>query len=234
MIIPTGELEQSMNTIYLVRHAENTANLTKEFSHRLVDYSLTAKGIIQAQQTAVYFSDKPIAEIYSSPLKRARETADIIAQELHLPVGIVEQFREVNVGSLEERPPDAENWALHERILRDWKEGRHESTFPAGENYTMLLARMRSGLREISANKSNCIVVAHGGIITATIADLCPAVDIEQLLRIENHNCSITEIELSIDGEHMEAALKRWAFYEHLHGYAAEFVSGTYQFETRP
>ncbi len=225
-----------MNTIYLVRHAENTANLTKEFSHRLVDYSLTAKGIVQAEQTAVYFKDKPIDEIYSSPLKRARETADIIAQELHLPAGIVEQFREVNVGSLEGRPPDAENWALHERILQDWQEGRHKSTFPAGENYTMLLARMRSGLREISAHKKNqhIIVVAHGGIITATIADLCSNVDIEQLLHVENHNCSITEIELSINGEHMEATLKRWASYEHLHGYAAEFVSGTYQFETRP
>lgn len=225
-----------MNTIYLVRHAENTANLTKEFSHKLVDYSLTAKGIIQAQQTAEYFQDKNIAEIYSSPLKRARETAAIIAQKLHLPVGVVEQFREVNVGSLEGRPPDAENWALHERIMQDWKEGRHETTFPDGENYTMLLARMRSGLQEISAHKNNrnCIVVAHGGIITGTIADLCPGVDIEQLLHIENHNCSITEIELSIEGEHLAAKLKRWAFYEHLHGQAAEFVSGTYQFETRP
>jgi broad specificity phosphatase PhoE len=225
-----------MNTIYLVRHAENTANLTKEFSHRLVDYSLTPKGIIQAQQTAIYFRDKHIHEIYASPLKRARETADIIAQELQLPVGIKEQFREVNVGSLEGRPPDAANWALHEHILQDWREGRHASIFPDGENYTMLLARMRSGLREISAHKSNqnIIVVAHGGIITETIADLCPGVDIEQLMQQENHNCSITEIELSIDGEHMEADLKQWAYDGHLHGQAAEFVSGTYQFETRP
>ena len=222
------------NTIYLVRHAENTANLTKEFSHRLVDYSLTTKGILQAQQTAEYFKDKNIHEIYSSPLKRARETADIIAQKLHLPVRIKEQFREVNVGSLEGRPPNAENWTLHERILQDWREGRHETTFPEGENYTMLLARMHSGLQEISAQKSNqnILVVAHGGIITATIADLCPDVDIEQLMLVENHNCSITEIELSTEGEHLEARLKRWAFYGHLYGEAAELVSGTYQFET--
>ncbi len=223
-----------MNTIYLVRHAENTANLTKEFSHRLVDYSLTPKGVIQAQQTAVYFKDRHIHEIYSSPLKRARETADIIAQELHLPVSVKEQFREVNVGSLEGRPPNAENWALHERILQDWREGRHASTFPDGENYTLLVARMSSGLREVSAGKSNqnILVVAHGGIITASIADLCPNIDVEQLLQVENHNCSITEIELAIAGEHMQATLKQWAFYAHLHGQAAELVSGTYQFET--
>ena len=33
-----------MNTLYLIRHGENLANITKEFSHRLVDYSLTPKG----------------------------------------------------------------------------------------------------------------------------------------------------------------------------------------------
>jgi broad specificity phosphatase PhoE len=225
-----------MNTIYLVRHAENVANLTKEFSHKLVDYSLTPKGIVQAEQTAVYFKDKQIHAMYSSPLKRARETAAIIAQELNLPVKVVEQFREVNVGSLEGRPPDAANWAIHERILQDWREGQHATTFPDGENYTQLLARMRSGLREISANKHNqrIIVVAHGGIITGTIADLCRDVDLEQLLHVENHNCSITEIELTIAGDHMEAILKQWASYTHLYGYATEFVSGTYQFETRP
>lgn len=225
-----------MNTIYLVRHAENIANLTKEFSHKLVDYPLTAKGIVQAEQTTAYFRDKQIDAIYSSPLKRARETADIIARELQLPIGIVEQFREVNVGSLEDRPPDAENWALHERILQDWREGRHATTFPDGENYTTLLARMRSGLREISARRDNqrILVVAHGGIITATIADLCSDIDIEQLLNVENHNCSITEIELTIDGDALHAKLKRWAYYGHLHGYAAELVSGTYQFEAQP
>src|SRR5450432_219011 len=224
-----------MNTIYLVRHAENVANLTKEFSHKLVDYSLTAKGILQAQQTASYFRDKHIDEIYSSPLKRARETADIIAQEDHLSVSIVEQFREVNVGSLEGRPPNAENWALHERILQDWKIGNHDTTFPDGENYTMLLARMRSGIRQISAHKNNrnIVVVAHGGIITGTIANICSDVDIEQLIHIENHNCSITEIECAVDGEQIKATLTRWAYYGHLHGEAAEFVSGTYQFETR-
>ena len=41
-----------INRIYLVRHGENRANLTKEFSYRLVDYPLTEKGILQAQQTA--------------------------------------------------------------------------------------------------------------------------------------------------------------------------------------
>ncbi len=46
-----------MIKIYLVRHGENVANLTKEFSHRKVDHSLTPKGRLQAKQTAAYFKD---------------------------------------------------------------------------------------------------------------------------------------------------------------------------------
>ena len=41
-----------MQRVFLIRHGENQANLTKEFSYRLVDYPLNAKGILQARQTA--------------------------------------------------------------------------------------------------------------------------------------------------------------------------------------
>ena len=75
-----------MTRVYLVRHGENPANLLKQFSHRLVDYSLTPKGIAQAEQTAAFFLDKRIDAIYSSPLKRARKTAEIIGAALGLPV----------------------------------------------------------------------------------------------------------------------------------------------------
>ena len=72
-----------MHTIYWVRHGENKANITKEFSYKYVDYSLTPKGIQQAQQTARFFRNKNIQTIYTSPLKRAVETAEIIARALH-------------------------------------------------------------------------------------------------------------------------------------------------------
>jgi len=51
-----------MNRIYLVRHAENLASLTSEFSYRLVDCSLNIKECLQTQQTAEVFIDKNIAD----------------------------------------------------------------------------------------------------------------------------------------------------------------------------
>lgn len=206
------------NTVYLVRHGENVANLTREFSHRRIDYSLTEKGIEQARQTADFFRDKDIHAIYASPLKRAKETAHIIAETLELEVTVLEQFREVNVGTLETLPPTRENWEWHNRIVMEWLQGRPETPFPEGEDYHSLLGRMRNGLEEATAGRAgqNIIVIGHAGIFAITMKDICCNVDYKELLRHRQRNCSITEIELVTSDDTMTGWLKRWASYDHL------------------
>jgi broad specificity phosphatase PhoE len=220
------------NTLYLVRHGENRANLTKEFSYKTVDYSLTPKGVLQAQQTAEYFQDKQIDEIYASPLKRARETAEIIAQALNLDVIVVEHFREVNVGALDGQA-SAESWAYHDRIVNDWFESRHDSMFDGGEDYWTLLARMRQGLHAIVKRKSgrNVVVVAHGGLFTFTIKDICQNVDLQIIRRSISSNCSIAEIGLSAHDGALCGELRSWGVCAHLSGEAAQLVSGHFSLE---
>lgn len=215
-----------MNRVYLVRHGENPANLSKELSHKLVDYSLTPKGVAQSQQTAVFFKDKHVDAIFSSPLKRARETAEIIGAELDLPVHEIEEFREINVGSLEHEPASAESWNTYFTVARDWFEGRAESAFPEGENYHQLLARMQHGLAQALEGRENqtVVIVAHGGIFIATIKDICPDVDTTMLLTTENHNCSITELLLERQGEGARGELVGWAACQHISGDAADFA----------
>lgn len=222
-----------MNRIYLVRHGENTANLTKQFSHRLVDYSLTPKGVLQAQQTAELFKGKQIDAIYSSPLKRAAETAAIIGQALGIVPVIREEFREVNVGELETWPPTAESWAEHDRIVRSWFDGHPELMFPEGENHHALLARMRAGLQIALGGRqdSNVVIVGHGGIFTFTLKDICRDIDLGWLIRQPSHNCSVTEIEMEESGERLAGVLKGWALHAHLSGEAATFVAGHPAFE---
>jgi probable phosphoglycerate mutase len=222
-----------MNTIYLVRHGENTANLTKEFSHRLIDYSLTPKGIVQARQTGEFFKDKRIDAIYSSPLKRAIETAAIIGQAIGVRPVIMEQFREVNVGLLEGLGGGPENWATHDSIVRAWFEGQPELMFPEGENYHMLLERMRSGVEQVLRDQDgkNIIIVGHGGIFTFTLKDICRDIDLAALIARQSHNCSITEIEMHMIDGRLEGVLKCWAAFDHLSGEAAALVSGHPMYE---
>jgi broad specificity phosphatase PhoE len=228
--------QKNINTIYLIRHGENPANVTNDFSYKLVDYSLTPRGRLQAQQTAEYFKDKHIDEVYSSPLKRAKETAEAIAQPLKLPVTVLENFREINVGSLEGRPPTQENWAIHDRIVQAWFAGNTAAAFPDGENYTQVLQRLRSGLLQVTRNKTgqNIVIVGHGGIFTRTMKDICPTLDINVIATIPNSNCSITEIQLTTTADSVSGILKMWASTEHLHGEAAQTLPGTLMYTRTP
>ena len=218
-----------MNRFYLVRHGENLANLTKEFSNRRVDYALTPKGVLQAQQTADYFKDKGIDAVYSSPLKRAQQTAQIIATAVGVTAVVLENLREVDVGDLEGQPPTAELWALHNAVVRDWMTGHPEKSFPNGENHTTLCRRMRAAFAEMTAGRDgkDIVVVGHGGIFTFTLLDWCPGLDLSRLRNREYANCGITEVEIETRGEEITGQLVTWAEHGHLHGEAAELVSGT-------
>lgn len=211
------------NTLYIIRHGENPANISRDFSYRLVDFPLTPKGVRQAEETAGFFRHRTIHELFSSPLKRARETAEIIAAPLGLPVTLVEDFREINVGSLEGQPPTDENWALHDSIIADWRDGRHHVTFPEGEDFHTLRRRLRAGLVTILQDEGGepkhgrqIIVVAHGGTLTGLVRGLCLDPDLSQLDARPCRNCSISEFAAWLDGGQPVIRLEAWARCDHM------------------
>lgn len=217
-----------MNRLYFVRHGENKANLTKELSCRQIDYPLTSKGLLQAQQTAARFKDTPIDVIASSPLRRARQTAEIIALEHQKDILVLENFREIDVGILELQPPSAENWRRYKETIDAWFAGRHEVGFPGGESYISLWNRLHEGVALLAGDEDgrNIIVVGHGGALGVALKDLCPEIDSEWLRSSQSHNCSVTEIHLSWRDGRLQGDLIGWAAHDHLHGLAAELVSG--------
>ena len=220
-----------MPTIYLVRHGENPANLSKEFSHRHVDYALNDKGRLQARQTAAVFVGQPIAAVYSSPLLRAVQTAEIIAEALGVPTHVIEEFREINVGALEGQAPTRALWDQHDSVLRAWLGGQPETAFPDGENHHGLIERMQAGLRQVLTLTPDqpSIIVGHGGIFTATLAAYCAEIDLVAILRAPNHNCSITEVGLELRNGEVVGQLRRWADCDHLSGEAAKFIHAKFE-----
>jgi probable phosphoglycerate mutase len=79
--------------IYLVRHGETEAN--KKRIHQAEDESLTQKGKLQAHHVAGVLSPIGIDTLISSSFVRARETAEILASHLTLPITLHESFVEV-------------------------------------------------------------------------------------------------------------------------------------------
>jgi broad specificity phosphatase PhoE len=217
-----------MNNLFWVRHGEDYANITKVFSYKKIDHPLTSKGVLQAQQTADFFSGQDIQQIYSSPMKRALETATIIAERLNLDVTTKENFREVNVGRLDGQPMKGDVFATHQKVISDWYDGKSLSRFPGGENYNELLERMLKGYGKIFTDKSGLqvLIVGHGGGFKYILHDLCRNIEIKQSRDISIHNCSITEMSIHFRDGEMDGEIMKLASTSHLHGTAADLVPG--------
>jgi probable phosphoglycerate mutase len=160
-------------TTWYIRHGHNPANQPpRRLSHKVIDYPLTDLGVTQATTLAEQLArHPPPAAIYASPLRRATQTADIIARHAGLAVIVLEDLRELNVGDLDGRH-DEEAWVIHDQVLADWRAGRHNSAFPGGENYRQMTSRLTAALRRTAEHLpgSRVLVVAHGGIIRAALS----------------------------------------------------------------
>ncbi len=167
-----------MATILWARHGENVANLTRTFSYRVFDGDLTDLGRTQAAQLAERLAaGEPINQIVWSPLRRARQTAEIVAQRLRLPIRAeLDDLRELNVGALDGRR-DEQAWGIYDRVLAAWKEGQAAVRFPGGEDCQELRARIRRALTAVTsatgaADGGLALVVAHGGALRAALPGL--------------------------------------------------------------
>jgi len=112
--------------IILVRHGECEGNIKGMFRGR-ADFPLNERGLIQARDLARELKDFPIKYIYSSPLVRARQTAEVIGEQCGVEVKVEEGFNNIELGSWEERfmkeiaeqyPEEWELWVYNPEKLR--------------------------------------------------------------------------------------------------------------------
>jgi len=179
-------MERVAANVLWARHGENVANLTRTLSYRIFDGDLTDAGRRQARELgerlAAGGGDR-IGLLACSPLRRARQTADIVGQRLGLPVAMeLDDLREVNVGELDGRS-DAQAWEIYAAVLAAWRAGDTLARFPGGENRDELCARLLRALRVVargaaagpspvlagSAAAERSLVVAHGANLRAAL-----------------------------------------------------------------
>lgn len=150
--------------LYFVRHGESEANRLHIFSNRPGQYGLTELGRRQARAVAAALRGKPLARIYTSPLLRAVQTAEILSAELDLPFEVNEALREYDVGVLEGET--AQNaWDLYWQNAHDWHlRGLVNARIPEGESLMDIRARFMPFWRSLFAGPSqDTVLVGHGG-----------------------------------------------------------------------
>lgn len=159
--------------IYFVRHGESEANVLREFSISSTRHPLTANGVAQANALAFHMADKHISAIYSSPVLRAVQTANILGSSLGLEVQLANELSEWSVGELE-GTRDQDGWDRHTRVQEDWFI-RHNDTskIPGGESYLEIQARFMPFIDRIllkhHGQSHNLVLVAHGGLYVAML-----------------------------------------------------------------
>lgn len=182
-------------TILYVRHGENRANLLRQLSHRKVDYSLNDRGRAQAHGLARVLREAGVtcgrSPIFTSPLRRAAETAAVLADVLGVDVVEVEGLREIDVGSLDGARDDTA-WAVYHDVLASWTCHRDlDRRFPDGEDGHDLVGRFRAAMEAVASHEAPGpqLVVAHGGILQGVHPALFGAPQREQL-----PNCGVVEV----------------------------------------
>jgi broad specificity phosphatase PhoE len=156
--------------IALARHGETTWNATRRFQGQL-DVPLNDTGRAQARALAERAAREGFAALYASPLRRARETAEIVGAALGLEPRLDERLMESDVGAWEGRLKDElardepEAWAAFRRAGADFR-------FPGGESLGEQQARVLAALADIEDREDGrpTLVVCHRGVIRCVLA----------------------------------------------------------------
>jgi broad specificity phosphatase PhoE len=158
-----------VTTILLARHGETDWNRDERFQGH-ADPPLNAAGREQAAALAEALATQPLTAVYTSPLRRAQETAEIVAASRGLAIEPVDGFREVDVGSWEGLTR-AEIERRYPEQFRRWL-FEHEQGWEDGETYEEMGRRVvRAILRLAERHGDDSILaVTHGGPIRAAIA----------------------------------------------------------------
>lgn len=147
--------------ICLVRHGETDWNVLGKLQGR-TDIRLNESGILQAEECSEFLKSLQWDVIITSPLKRAKETAEIINKNLNLSLIEMKDFLERDYG-------EAEGMLLEER-----KVAFPGKSYPNQEDRLTLNNRVMSGIQEINQRYAgtNILLVTHGAVINAILADL--------------------------------------------------------------
>ncbi|MDP2729033.1 MAG: histidine phosphatase family protein [Dehalococcoidales bacterium] len=184
-----------MSKLLLVRHGITEHNSTRRFAG-YSDVDMTAEGYAQVEKLSDRLAKEKIDAVYSSDLKRALVTAEIISARHNVEIVICPELREANYGNaegltfkeIEECYPELA------KAIASFSPG--ELNFPGGESFEGFVARTSTFLDRLNGHhpEQTILIVSHSGPLRVL---LCALLGIDQSfwrqLRCDNASLSIVE-----------------------------------------
>ncbi len=188
-----------MTTILLVRHGQTEWNRIERFRGR-VDLELNSTGLIQAEKTAIRIQGHWKPEIaYSSPLKRALQTAQAIAKLTNIQVEATPDLVDIDYGEWQGLTPEEARlkWPAQ---LDAWFNHPELAQIPDGENLLKVQSRAMSKIKTaIKIHPNNTIIMVSHTVVNRLILMGVLGIGIEHFWQLRQEPCAINVIEVKND-----------------------------------
>jgi len=182
--------------IFIIRHGQTSGNSALKY-FGITDVELNEEGINQAGLISKRLEKENIYRIYSSSLKRAFKTAEIIANPHRISVELKEDLGEINFGNWEGLGFQ-EIQKSYPQEFSEWQNNLMGFTMPQGESILGLKKRVETAFNEIlnSARENNVIIVTHGGPIRIILSKILSPSALETVFwKIRQDNAALNIIE---------------------------------------
>ena len=167
-----------MGQIIFLRHGQATNNTERVLAGRTEGVQLTETGIKQAQHTAELLEHMNISKIYSSPIERAKHTAEIVGKHNSLDVSIDDRLIELDMGKFTGMAYD-DIFNSHGNVFMKFYNGELEIAHNGVETFTDVKKRVLGIVDHVIEKHpdENVVLVTHMDPIKAmlsTVVDLSP------------------------------------------------------------
>ncbi|NIM26577.1 MAG: histidine phosphatase family protein [Nitrosopumilaceae archaeon] len=167
-----------MGSIIFLRHGQAINNTERILAGRTPGIPLTEKGLDQAQKAAKFLEDMNISAIYSSPIERAKNTAEIVGNHNSVDVRIDDRLIELDMGKFTGMPYE-EIFSSHGNVFMKFYKGELEIAHNGVETFADVKKRVLSLVDHVIENhpNENVVLVTHMDPIKAmlsTVMSLSP------------------------------------------------------------
>ena len=186
--------------IVLVRHGATDWNLQGR-CQGLSDRELSEAGIRQARQVAELLGNEDLSAIYSSHLRRARQTAELISRPHDLPVLIEQDLRELDHGELEGLTFNEIKTGYGEFLTR-WRSEPADIRVPGGERLADVAERAWNGLNAIvqrNPDAERIVMVSHNFPILGIVCRIT-GTHLNDYRTFHLDPCGVTRLDHSLGG----------------------------------
>ena len=186
--------------IYFVRHGETDWNKERKIQGQ-VDIPLNEFGRHLARETAKGLRDVPFDVCFTSPLGRARETAQIILQGRDVPILEDKRILEMNFGVLEGKCCSKEGWDVPDSFQMFFDDPVHYQAPEEGEDFQAVRKRTGDFLNWLFAQEqyrdSTVLVTTHGAAMAGLLNNLKKKPLAEYWGVGVHKNCGVTEVDVT-------------------------------------